>query len=75
MGFWRRRKRGAQPDSGDTGQAQKSRKPIKQSPPMAMEVKLVAIEALESGLSADEASELVFPRFDAHGFYPDITDV
>ncbi len=59
MGFWSRRKRAAQPDSSDRGQAQKRRKPIKRSPPMAMEVKLIAIEALESGLSADEASELI----------------
>jgi transposase InsO family protein len=43
----------------DAGQVQKPKKTVKRSPPVAMEVKILAIEALESGLSANEVGELV----------------
>ncbi len=38
-------------NSGDAGRVQKSKRTIKRSPPLAMEVKILALEALESGLS------------------------
>jgi hypothetical protein len=38
-----------EPSWGQPKQAQERRKPIKRSLPIAMKVKLVAIEALESG--------------------------
>ena len=61
MSFWKRRKQGSHPGSspGDTGQVQKARKRIKRSPPLAMEVKILAVDALESGLSASEIGDLV----------------
>jgi transposase InsO family protein len=61
MSFWKRKRQ----DSGsaslpdDAGQVQKPKKTVKRSPPVAMEVKILAIEALESGLSANEVGELV----------------
>jgi len=61
MQFWKRKRRvfqqGATPS--DAGQVQKAKRTIKRSPPVAMEVKLLAIEALDSGLSANEVGELV----------------
>jgi len=61
MSFWKRgRKRsGPRPPAGDAGQVQKRKRSVKRSPPVAMEVKLLALEALESGLSAQEVGELV----------------
>jgi len=60
MAFWSRRKRQLQVgEAADTGQVQKSKKAVKRSPPVAMEVKLLAIEALESELSAGDVAEIV----------------
>ena len=61
MSFWKRRKRisGRGSSAADTGRAQKAKKSVKRSPPVAIEVKILAIEALESGLSASEVGELV----------------
>jgi transposase InsO family protein len=61
MSFWKRRKSGPSKSisRGDRGRAQKAKKSIKRSPPVPMEVKILAIEALDSGLSADEVGELV----------------
>jgi len=61
MQFWKRNRRVSQQGEtpGDAGQVQKARRTIKRSPPVAMEVKLLAIEALESGLSVGEVGELV----------------
>jgi transposase InsO family protein len=56
MSFWKRVK---QSSASDTGQVQKAKKSVKRSPPVAMEVKVLAVEALESGLSAAEVGELV----------------
>ena len=56
MSFWKRRK---QSSAGDTGRVQKAKKSVKRSPPVAMEIKILAIEVLESGLSAQEVGELV----------------
>jgi len=59
MAFWNRVKR-AQPDQPpDTGQVRKSKRTIKRSPPVAMEVKVLAIEALEAGLPTRDVSEIV----------------
>ena len=61
MSFWKRSKQESEQglSPGDAGQVQKAKKKIKRSPPLAMEVKILAIEALESGLSAQEVGELV----------------
>jgi transposase InsO family protein len=56
MSLWSFRKKEQEP--ADTGRAQKSKKTIKRSPPVAMEVKVLAIEALEAGLRAEEVGEL-----------------
>ncbi len=61
MSFWKRRKQSSPSahSPGDTGQVQKAKRKIKRSPPLAMEVKILALEALDSGLSAAEVGELV----------------
>jgi hypothetical protein len=60
MAFWKRRKREVQVvEPADTGQVQKSKKAVKRSPPVALEVKLLAIEALESDLPAEDVAEIV----------------
>ncbi|NIV50267.1 MAG: DDE-type integrase/transposase/recombinase [Gammaproteobacteria bacterium] len=61
MSFWKRRRQSASQAQGrsDSGQVQKAKKSVKRSPPVAMEVKVLAIEALDSGLSAIEVGELV----------------
>jgi len=51
MAFLRFKKRTRAP--ADTGQVQKSKKTIRRAPPVAMEVKVLAIEALTAGLSAE----------------------
>ncbi len=58
MSFWKRKKQSFDlgPSAGDAGQAKRT---IKRSPPLAMEVKILALEALDSGLSAIEVGELV----------------
>ncbi len=57
MSFW---KRGKQARSmADAGRVQKAKKTIKRSPPVATEIKILALEALDSGLSAIEVGELV----------------
>lgn len=58
MSFWRRVKRDSG-QSADTGRAQRTKRSVKRFPPVAMEVKVLAIEALEVGLSAQEVGELV----------------
>jgi len=45
-------------DPPDSGQVSKAKRTIKRSPPVAMEVKLLALEGLEAGLSAEEVGEL-----------------
>jgi transposase InsO family protein len=61
MSFWTRKKKssGKPTPKGDRGRVQKAKKTIKRSPPVAMEVKILAIEALDSGLSSSEVGELV----------------
>ncbi len=56
MSFWKRSK---QSSAGDAGQVQKAKRSVKRSPPVAMEIKILALEALDSGLSADAVGELV----------------
>ncbi len=56
MSLWSFRKKAKAPT--DAVRAEKSKKTIKRSPPVAMEVKVLAIEALEAGLSAEEVGEL-----------------
>ncbi len=57
MSFWKRGKQAR--SAADAGRVQKAKKTIKRSPPVAMEVKILALEALDSGLSAIEVGELV----------------
>ena len=52
MSFWKRSK---QSSAGDAGQVQKRKKGVKRASPVAMEIKILALEALDSGLSADES--------------------
>jgi transposase InsO family protein len=59
MAFWNRTKKAAAVLPADAGQVGKSKKAVKRSPPVAMEVKLLAIEALESELSASDVAEIV----------------
>ncbi|MCP5120592.1 MAG: transposase, partial [bacterium] len=60
MAFWNRRKKEIQEGvEADSGKVQKSKKAVKRSPPVALEAKLVAIEALESGLSPKDVAEIV----------------
>ena len=59
MAFWKRLRRPQTVDSSDRGLVQKPRKTIKRSPPVAMEVKLLAMEALEPGLSPKDVGEIV----------------
>jgi transposase InsO family protein len=61
MSFWTRKKKSSSKATpkGDRGRAQKAKKTVKRSPPVPMEVKILAIEALDSGLSASEVGELV----------------
>jgi transposase InsO family protein len=56
MTLWKRIKRVREP--ADAGQVQRPKKTVKRSPPVAMEVKLLALEGLEAGLSAEEVGEL-----------------
>jgi transposase InsO family protein len=56
MSRWSFRKK-AKTGAG-ASQPEKSKKTLKRSPPVAMEVKVLAIEALEAGLSAEEVGEL-----------------
>jgi len=61
MSFWTRKKKssGKPISKRDRGRVQKAKKTVKRSPPVAMEVKILAIEALDSGLSSSEVGELV----------------
>jgi len=61
MAFWSRKKKTKEPAPApaDAGEVQKPKKAGKRSPPVAMEIKLLAIEALEAGLSPKEVGELV----------------
>ncbi len=51
--------RSKQSSPGDAGQVQMTKRSVKRSPPVAMEIKILALEALDSGLSADAVGELV----------------
>jgi hypothetical protein len=55
MSIWSFRKKAKEPTN--TSQAQKSKKTVKRSPPVAMEVKVLVVEALEAGLSAEEVEK------------------
>jgi transposase InsO family protein len=59
MAFWKRLKRPRAVHLPDTGQVQKAKRTIKRSPPVAMEVKVLAMEALETGLSPKDVGEIV----------------
>ena len=61
MSFWKRKNQSSDSafSAGDAGKVQKAKRTIKRSPPLAMEVKILALEALDSGLSAIEVGELV----------------
>jgi transposase InsO family protein len=60
MAFWNRGNKGARPSPAvEAGQVTKPRKSVKRSPPVALEVKLLAIEALESELSTADVAEIV----------------
>ena len=50
MSFWKRKKQSSDqvPSAHGAGQAQKAKRTIKRSPLLAMEVKILALETLES---------------------------
>jgi len=56
MTLWRFGKK--EPEPADRGRAQKAKKSVKRSPPVAMEVKVLSLEGLEAGLSAVDVGEL-----------------
>jgi hypothetical protein len=65
-------------DPADSGAVEKGKRTIKRSPPVAMEVKLLALEGLEAGLSAEEVGELAGlreGRFGAGAFPPQVVAV
>ena len=59
MAFWNRSKRKMQTPANDTGKATPAAKPKRKSPPVALEVKLVAIEAIESGANKKDVAAVV----------------
>jgi transposase InsO family protein len=60
MGWWNRPKRKIQPTpAADAGKVQRRTKAGKGSPPVALEVKLLAIEALDSELTPRDVAEVV----------------
>jgi transposase InsO family protein len=60
MSFWRRGKgKAEQLGSADTGQVQKAKRTVKRSPAVALEVKLLAMEALQSDLSLGDVAEII----------------
>ena len=60
MPFWSRRKgKAEQTGSTDTGRVQKPKRTVKRSPPVALEVKLLAMEALQSDLSLSDVAEVI----------------
>ena len=58
MALWKLSKKRA-PRPADTGQAQKPKKSVKRSAPVPMEVKVLAIEALDAGMTAPEVGALL----------------
>jgi len=59
MSFWKRPKRKSQTPAPDTGKVQAARKPRKVTAPVAMEVKMVAIEALEGGADKKDVATVI----------------
>ena len=59
MPFWKRTKRKSEAPPPDTGQVQPARTTRRRSPPAALEVKLLAIEALESGADKKDVAEVI----------------
>ena len=57
MSFWKRSKKKL--ERADIGQVQPVRAGTRRSPPMAMEVKLLAIEALESGAEKRDVASVI----------------
>ncbi len=58
MPFWKRQKKSQTPPP-DTGQVQPARKTRRRSPPAALEVKLLAIEAVESGADKKDVAKVI----------------
>ena len=60
MSFWRLGKgKAEQLGSADAGQVQKAKRTVKRSPAVALEVKLLAMEALQSDLSLGDVAEII----------------
>ena len=59
MTFWKRPKRKSQTPPPDTGQVQPARKTRRRIPPVALEVKLLAIEAIENGADKKDVAEVI----------------
>ena len=61
MSFWKRTKRKSHCPPADTGQVQAARKPRRNTAPVAMEVKVVALEAIEGGADKKDVAALQLP--------------
>ena len=60
MAFWKRSKRGEESTrSADTGRVEPAQARGRRSPPIAMEVKLLAIEALEGGAEKRDVAKVI----------------
>ena len=59
MRFWKRKPKKQQTPPPDTGQVQPAKASRRRSPPAAMEVKLLAIEALEAGANRKDVAKII----------------
>jgi transposase InsO family protein len=59
MAFWKRTKKQSQSLRPDTGQVKPAKRSTRRSPPLAMEVKLLAIEALEGGVDKEDIAAVI----------------
>ena len=59
MSFWKRKQTKQQTPPADTGQVQPAKKVTRRSPPVPLEVKLLALEALQTGLTIKEVAGII----------------
>jgi transposase InsO family protein len=61
MAFWKRKKRATSvaPVTADTGKAQPAKKTIRRSPPAPLEIKLLALEALDADLTPTDVAQII----------------
>ena len=59
MTFPKKPKKKSQTPAPDTGQVQAARKTRRRSPPLALEVELLAVEAIENGADKKDVAEVI----------------